>query len=382
MAQKLETRDANQEKSGHSSNTESCRADVLHKVSSAEFAAAGAKVDTANQFLPPCLFHGNLGGAENPTNNGTSKFSDDGGKATVSVVPKLEITNRSEASGADLATAQKPAPQYRAGEPGALAQMEGPPAAPAEVGKTCASEHDSAIEDPNVRALKQQIVDETCKDVAAGKFSAKTQADWRNLFDTYKKAGFSQTNIEEAMKDLTETIDDKLGQQFPDSRPGVYAARTGQDGFALNVAYGGTPPKDSERPAKFTMGDFTGTNHSDCGIPNKPILEDPNVRAQIDHLLDETCNDFDRAPNKITPHTVEEWRKLYQAFKTAGFSPGQIADAFKELGQRMSDRIRKDDGPYTDLTFTYDNPQKGLVFGAHFVGWSPYRETESVRIDN
>lgn len=243
----------------------------------------------------------------------------------------------------------------------------------------CPGELGLSVEDPKVRALKENIIAETCKDVGTnGNFSAKTQEDWRKLFDIYKQAGFSQSDIENAIKNLSDTITDKLQQEYPGSGPCVFAYERGPNGFGMGVAYVGTPPQGA-RPS-FMMGEFADASDGACPIADNPILEDPKVRERINHVVDETCKDLEQS-HTLMPKTEDDWRDLYRIYKEAGLNPEQISLAFRQLEESINKQMHKDAGPYPVLLVS--KLPNGFFLNYKFMREpSPVQPPQPVRIDS
>jgi hypothetical protein len=240
----------------------------------------------------------------------------------------------------------KPSPTHPRETPSAMTAELSTAASETRV-VVCPGEQNLDVEDPKIRGLKEKIIAETSKDVGtSGNFSAETQEDWRKLFDAFKQAGFSQNNIETAIKDLSDTTTDKLHEEYPDSRPGVFASDTGPNSFALGVAYEGASPK-GPRPS-FVMGEFTNADNAGCEQPENPILEDPQVREQINKIMDETSKDLAQS-NAIMPKTEDDWRNLYKMYKEAGFSSAQIGFAWRDIESKINQQMHTDSGPYPVL---------------------------------
>jgi hypothetical protein len=269
-----------------------------------------------------------------------------------------------------------PAPRDTRETPTAMHAAELP--ASASVAR-CPGEEGLSVEDPKVRALKENIIAETCKDVGTnGNFSAKTQEDWRKLFDIYKQAGFSQSDIENSIKNLSDTVCDKLQEEYPGSRPGVFAAERGANGFAMGIMYAGTP-REGARPS-FKMGEFADAGNGACPIADNPILEDPKVRERINHVVDETCKDLEQS-HTLMPKTEDDWRDLYRVYKEAGLNPEQISLAFRQLEESINKQMHKDSGPYPVLLVS--KLPNGLFLNYNFRREpSPVQPPQPIRIDS
>jgi hypothetical protein len=158
----------------------------------------------------------------------------------------------------------------------------------------------------------------------------------------------------------------------------VFAFDRGPNGFAMGVAYDGTPPQGA-RPS-FMMGEFADASDGACPIADNHILEDPKVRERINHVVDETCKDLEQS-HTLMPKTEDDWRDLYRIYKEAGLNPEQISLAFRQLEESINKQMHNDSGPYPVLLVS--KLPNGFFLNYKFMREpSPVQPPQPVRIDS